>query len=476
MSQFLVNSVPEWEPRDFQKEGVRLVLSNAGAGLFFDPGLGKTSTTLAAASILLGKGIVSKILVVAPLRVCYNVWPAEGAKWQEFNHLRFAVLHGKDKDKVLRQDDYDIGVINPEGLQWLWSSRNDKFARKFTMLVVDESTKFKRPQSKRWKLLKKYMGQFDRRYILTGTPAPNGLTNLFGQVYIIDAGARLGKYVTHFRREYCTQSYDGHSWEIRSEEAAQKIYDKIADVCMRLDARDYIDMPDLWFDDIKVTLPDKASVQYKELERQFVLSTDEHEITALNAASLYIKLQQIANGRVYGEANQRDSIGYAEIHDEKIAALVDLVDQLEGKPLLCFYAFNHELEAIQKVLPQAQHIGKNKSQQQGSILQSAFNEGIIPILLAHPASAGHGLNLQGACSHVAFFGMTWDLELYDQGFRRVWRQGQDASRVVVHRIIAKGTIDELMVKALQKKAGVQDALFDALKAHLTQLRNQINGT
>jgi SNF2 family DNA or RNA helicase len=271
-----IQEKPKWEPHAYQMQAMEMMVSMGAAGLFLDPGLGKTSTTLGAFNILQKQGYVTRMLVIAPMRVCYNVWPNEVMKWEQFGHLKVNVLHGKGKEEALN-DPADIYVINPEGLPWL--AERDRLKRiKPEMLVVDESTKFKNGSSKRFKLLKKMLNQFDRRYILTGTPTSQGLEDLFGQIYILDGGNALGQYITHYRRKYFYQTgYGGYSYEPR-EGAADEIAEKIAPFTLRLKAEDYLELPELVYNEVVVDLPQDVRLMYQELEREFIATIHEEEI------------------------------------------------------------------------------------------------------------------------------------------------------------------------------------------------------
>ena len=447
---------PKWEPHKYQMQAMEMMVTMGACGLFLDPGLGKTSITLGAFDILKKQGYVNRMLVIAPMRVCYNVWPAEAKKWEQFGHLKVVILHGKDKEARLN-DSADIYVINPEGLPWL-AERGRLKRISPEMLVVDESTKFKRPSSKRFKLLKSLLSQFSRRYILTGTPTAQGLEDLFGQIFILDGGAALGAYITHYRRKYFYQTgFGGYTYELR-DGAANEIAQKIAGFTLRLKAEDYLQLPELVYNEVVVDLPEDVRKQYKELEREFIAVIQEEEITAPTAAAVSTKLRQLVNGGVYTE--DRDVV---EVHTAKVDALTELHEQLGKAPLLVMYQFKHDITRIREAFGDVPYIGSGVSNTLAEHLCRGFNDGTIPILLAHPASVGHGLNLQGFSNHIAFFGLPWDYELREQAIRRVYRQGNPNTHVFVHDIVAKQTIDQQVAKALNRKEGNQASFLQALK-------------
>lgn len=466
-------SVP-WKPHKYQERAVKWLLEHAAAALFQDPGLGKTSEALAALKILIAKKLAKRVLLIAPLRVCHSVWPRELKKWQNFEHLEAVVLHGKDKDELLEKK-ADIYVINPDGLMWLLGARDDgkvDMARwkklKFDTLVVDELSKFKDSRTKRFKLLKKVIGTFKRRWGLTGSPAPNGLLDLFGQMFVVDGGKALGQFVTHYRNKYFVQSWNGYDWELQKG-ADELIYERLRPVALTMKAADYIKMPELIENRITVTLPPEARRIYDDLEDTLIAEIKEGTVTAANAAVASLKCLQVANGGIYVDesletllqAKKRTTV---HLHEEKAEAVADLIDELQGEPLFVAYQFEHDLERLKKRLGKnTPHIGGGVTTKEATRLESMWNAGKLPVLLGHPQSVAHGLNLQSAGKHVCWHSLTWDFELYDQFIRRVWRQGQKSKRVFVHHIVAERTVDELVLRALKAKSKGQRALFDALK-------------
>lgn len=470
-----------WAPHDYQKEAVKFLLTHASAGLFLDPGLGKTSITLAALSIMKEQGTLGKVLLIAPLRVCYLVWAKEIRKWADFHNLKLVILHGKDKDETLKEE-ADIYCINFEGLDWLlkprkWTGISGKAVPLvdlerwkelgFDMLVVDELSKFKNTKSKRFMSFKQIVHMFRTRWGLTGSPASNGLIDLFGQCYILDGGNALGKFISHYRHKYFHRDHSGFGWDLNYG-AESLIYDKISPLVLRM-GEELIDMPELVQRNIRVDLPDKLVKTYKEMERELITKLESEQIVAKNAAVASSKCRQISNGAVYLTPDVIDvfrDVGekeWVELHDAKIDALEDLVNELQGSPLLVAYEFQHDLERILKRFGKdTPYIGSGVSMKKAKQIEEDWNRGKLPLLLGHPASMGHGLNLQEVGNHVCWFSPTWDYELYDQFNRRVRRQGNKANRVYVYRIITKNTVDEKVIKALRSKKRGQDALFEAL--------------
>lgn len=434
------------------------------------PGLGKTSCTYKAFDIMRQEGVVPGMLVVCPLRPAYRVWPRERDKWKDFNHLRVEVLHGTKKDEAYARK-ADVYVVNVDGLKWLLAKPD--FSRKFRgwLLAVDESTKFKNAQSVRFKLLKPLLRVFKRRWILTGTPTPKGLIDLFGQVYILDMGAALGRFITHYRMRYFEPSgYGGYTWLVR-DGCEQKIYDAIAPICVRLDEKDYLKMPPVVSDiegnrePIYVDLPERARKAYDEMELLMLTKIRNREITAANAAVAMGKCAQIANGGLYvGDERQGKERRWVLMHDAKSEALVDRIEELSGKPALIAYDYNHDLARILKALGNPPYIGKGISMKEVGLIEDAWNRGEIPALPVQPQSVAHGLNMQEHGQAVIWHSITWDYELYDQLFRRIYRSGQK-NRVLISHIVARNTVDEVKIAVLKGKHKTQNRLFDALLAY-----------
>lgn len=454
-----------WTPKKYQLEAVKFMIARGVAGLFLDPGLGKTSVTLAAFKLLKEQGYVRRMLVVAPLRVCYSVWPQEVKKWADFHGLRCTVLHGADKNARARLP-YDIFVVNPEafstGKGGSWYQHYAADYVKADMLVVDESTRFKNSQSKRFKSLKALLDTFKRRYILTGTPMPNSYEDLFGQVYLLDRGAALGQYITHFRREHyqARNTWGGYTeWEMKPGHD-KEILNKIAPFCLRMSSDDYLELPELVENVIGVDLPAPVRKAYDRLEKDFVAELSGMDVEAFSAASLSTKLRQLCNGGVYNAEGEA-----VHAHDAKCEVLESIVEEA-GKPVLCAYQFRHDIERIRRHFRyDVPYIGGGVNERKAAELIDQFNAGAIPLLLAHPASAGHGLNLQEQSNHVVFFGLPWSLEEYDQFIRRVHRQGNPNTHVFLHIILANDTVEQGMLQALGSKDRSQKAFFDAVKAY-----------
>lgn len=471
-----MQSQRKWSPHDYQKRAVKWLLEHGAAALFLDPGLGKTSISLAAFSFLKKRKVATKMLVIAPLRVCHQVWPAEASEWTDFNHLKVVVLHGPHKEKLLEEEEADVYCINPEGLEWLiYGDKCKTFSPKrwrrlaFDTLVIDELTKFKHSKGVRFKALKNVLGSFGRRWGLTGTPAANGLLDLFGQCYVLDLGNALGQYITHYRMNYFVNpDHQGWKW-VPQAGAKERIYERLKPLALRMSAEDYLELPALNDVFIELELPKKARDLYDRLEEDLIAKMDDGLVVAANAAAASIKLRQIASGGLYVDDDVLSIVGGSSrqtlsIHDVKTEWLLELIDELQGQPLLIAYEFNHDLERLQKALGKdLPFIGGGVSTKRAKELVSAWNADELPYMAVHPASAGHGLNLQGgSAAHLAHYSMTWDLDLYDQLIRRIWRQGTKAQRVFRYHAIMKDTVDEDMRWALKHKATGQAALFEAL--------------
>jgi SNF2 family DNA or RNA helicase len=442
-------------------------LARHGAGIMLDPGMGKTGITYAIITVLKAQNEIRRVLVVAPLRVAKATWPAEASKWEDFSHLRVATACELDpvgRERIAGDNRIDVVTINPESLHKLLEHKDfDRWG--FDLLVIDESTKFKDTTTMRFKALKKKIASFKRRLILTGTPVPNGLQDLFGQMYIVDFGASLGKFITHFRMHYMYQRPgDLYSYYIRPG-AEEVIYEKVKPSLMRLKAKDHLEMPELINNIIEIDLPEKVMKQYKELDDDFITTVEEQQVAVFNTAALGTKLRQFANGFLYFEDPENPEAGRQtiHIHDAKLDALQELVESMQGRPLLLGYEFQADADRIMARFPGAVNLGKAKD---SAKVINDFNYGLIPLLLGHPASVGHGLNLQELCHDVAWYGDPWDLELYLQFIARVWRQGQPAPFVTVHHLVARGTRDLKVAAALAIKDLNQEKFNAAILAAL----------
>lgn len=449
-------SLQDFIPREYQKIGIKFLLEHACAGLFFDVGLGKTSCALAAWDMLRRQKVSKRALIVAPKHPMYHVWPAEITKWYDFHHLRYSILHGPKKEARL-DDDSDLFIINYEGLAWLL--QNNRLARlNVDTVVFDELNKLRHTNSQRFRMLKPHLNFFQRRWGLTASPVPRSVEDLFGQVYVLDQGASLGRYVTHFRQTYFTPDFMGWNWVLK-DGAEKLVYAKIKTLALRMDAKDWLKLPELQTNRIKVTLPATVAAQYKRMDTVLAAELDKKEVLAVNVAAALNKCQQIANGAMYDEQHKAHVL-----HTEKAEALKELVDSLVGRPLFVAYGFQHDLTVIRGVLGDVPHIGGGTSDREAARLITLWNQGKLPVLLGHPASVGHGLNLQGSnCENVCFYSLTWDLDLRDQFIGRVHRSGNKASHVVVHYIVAEDTVDEIILAVLKNKSNVQAELLSALK-------------
>jgi SNF2 family DNA or RNA helicase len=403
---------------------------------------------------------IHKVLVVAPLRVARDTWPAELEKWEHLHGLTYSVAVGTEvQRKAALLQKADIYIINRENVEWLVTKSNLPF--NYDMLVVDELSSFKSYQAKRFRSLMKVRPCVKRITGLTGTPSSNGLMDLWAEFRLLDMGKRLGRFITHFRSDYFVpdkrnqQIVFSYKPKPGSEDA---IYRLVSDITISMKSTDYLKMPECVINEFPVRLSEKEMECYQTLKDDLILSLDGQDIDAANAVGLSNKLTQMANGAVYGEDSK-----VIAIHERKLDALEDLIEAANGKPVLVAYWFKHDLSRIEERL-QKRHIPFSKLDTADSIKR--WNNGELPVALVHPASAGHGLNLQSGGSTLIWFGLTWSLELYQQTNARLWRQGQEADTVVIHHLIAKETIDERIIVALKKKDKTQSALIDAVKADL----------
>lgn len=423
----------------------------------------KTVITLTAVNDLLFDSFdVHKILVIAPLRVARFSWSNELCKWTHLNHLIYSVVVGTETERMAAlKSKADIYIINRENIPWLIEKSGVAFD--FDMLIVDELSSFKNWQSKRFRSLMKVRPKVKRIVGLTGTPSSNGLMDLFAEFRLLDMGERLGRFISQYRNAYFRpDKMNGpivYSYKLLHG-AEQQIYTKISDITISMKSTDHLMMPELVNSNYEVYLDEEELMRYEELKQDLVLQLPNGEITAANAATLSGKLCQMANGAIYTEDGT-----VLEIHNKKLDALEDIVEAANGKPILLIYWFRHDLDRITKKLNNLK-VPFEKLDTDISIRK--WNKGELPIALLHPMSGGHGLNLQSGGSTMIWFGMTWSLELYQQTVARLWRQGQTANTVVIQHIVAKGTIDERILKALSQKDNTQSALIDAVKANLRQ--------
>lgn len=440
-------------PYKYQQRAIQHIIDNPAAGLFIEMGLGKTVITLTALTELLHDRFeVSRVLVIAPLRVADTVWTTEAKKWNHTRYLKIAKVLGKKNQRIKAlETPADIYVINRENVEWLVNHYKRRWP--FDMVVIDELSSFKSPTARRFRALQKVRPLIKRIVGLTGTPAPNGLIDLWPQIYLLDQGERLGTTISGYRTRYFQpgkrHDHIVYEWVPISEAA---IYKKISDICISMMADDWLDMPERIDRVVTVTLPPAARESYRKLERDLLLPFADGDVVADSAAVLAGKLLQLANGAVYDEGGN-----VKEIHTAKLEALEDVIEAANGKPVLVFYTYKHDLSRIRqrfdvRTLESAKDI-------------EDWNAGKIPILLAHPASAGHGLNLQAGGNIICWFGLPYSLELYEQANARLYRQGQKQA-VIIHHLVTEDTIDEAVMKALAKKALTQNDLMNAVKTRI----------
>lgn len=445
----------KYKPHSYQEYAIRYIETHPISALLIDMGLGKTSITLTAIRNLLFDSFeVCKVLVIAPLRVAKNTWTDEIKKWEHLSTLTYSLIVGNENERLSALNEKaDIYIINRENVDWLVNKSGYKFD--FDMVVIDELSSFKNHQSKRFKSFMKVRPLVKRIVGLTGTPSSNGLMDLFAEFKILDMGKRLGYFIGQYRNTYFKpDKMNGpivYSYKPLPN-AENAIYEKISDITVSMKANEYLKMSELLTSNYVVELTNSEKNQYDEMKKSLVLEITDGEITASNAASLSNKLCQLSNGAIYD-----DEQNIVEIHDRKLEALEDIIESMNGKPLLIAYWYRHDLERIKSRFS----VREIKTSED----ISDWNDGKIPVALIHPASAGHGLNLQNGGSTLVWFGLTWSLELYQQTNARLYRQGQK-NTVVIQHIITKGTIDEQILKALQKKNKTQADLIDAVRANL----------
>ncbi|NFE59125.1 DEAD/DEAH box helicase [Clostridium botulinum] len=450
-----------FKPWNYQQYAINHIMDHKASGLFLDMGMGKTVSSLTAIDSLSFLGDTGKVLVIAPKRVAEDTWSTEIEKWDHLKNLRISTILGTPNQRIEAvEKDADIYVTNRENVVWLVDNYFKTW--KWDTCIIDELSSFKSSKAKRFRALKKVRPYFKRIIGLTGTPAPNSLIDLWPQVYLLDGGQRLGKTITGYRERYFTpgerNQFVVFNYNLK-DGAEEAIYNKISDICVSMKAKDYLDLPERIDNKIFIDLPKKVKDQYRDLEKDLIIQLDNEDITATNSAVLTGKLLQMCNGAVYSEDKE-----IVEVHDKKLNALMDIIEAANGKPVLIFYSFKHDLIRIQEFL--------NKNKLKGQELAGTedikkWNNGQIPILLLHPASAGHGLNLQYGGNIVVWFGLTWSLELYQQANARLHRQGQKET-VIIHHIIARDTVDEDVIKALTNKEVNQNVLLEAVKARCIQ--------
>ena len=429
------------------------IVNNCESFPMVDMGLGKTISTLTAIDVLCYQDMaVNKVLIIAPKKVAESVWTDELAKWKHVNHLKISTVIGTaTQRKIALMRKADVYVIGRDNVQWLQALYGGAWP--FDMLVIDESSSFKNPESKRFKALKRIRPLIDRVVLLSGTPAPNGLMDLWAQMYLLDRGKRLGQTITGYRERFFVKNESGFGYHIRPEGDVM-IHERIKDIAISMKSEDYIDLPERVDNFIKVTLPDETLQRYKEFERSAVIQLQEElEITAVNAGALATKLTQCANGAVYDENKV-----YHAFHDEKLDALEEIIDASQGQPVLVFYWFQHDLARLKRRFNKARELHTKQDIRD-------WNARKVSLMFAHPMGAGHGLNLQAGGSIAVWFSLTFGLEFYQQANKRLHRQGQ-VNTVIIHHLVAAGTIDVDIMRAIRKKENAQNALLAAVSARI----------
>lgn len=458
----------EFKPYAYQQYCIDTILALPKCGLLLEMGLGKSVIALSAVKKLrYDTFTIRKCLVIAPKTVAEGTWIQEAKKWDHLSLLRMQLVTGTARHRVKALlTPADVYVIGRDNVVWLVDYYRNAWP--FDCVIIDESSSFKNPQAKRFKALDAMYSHIDRCVLLTGTPAPNKIEDLWAQIKLIDNGARLGRYITHFRGQYMDETKEygrggtTHPKYTPKTGADQAVLNRISDICVSMNAEDYIELPEIIYDTIPVTLDDKARKQYTDLERKLVLElVDGEEVSVASAAALSNKLLQLANGAIYDEEHAAH-----EIHRCKLDALIELLESLQerGKNALVFYSFQHDRDRIMDAVPTARLLQDSKD-------IAAWNAGEIPVLLAHPASAGYGLNLQDGGHHAIWYGLNWSYELYTQANARLHRQGQ-TEKVIVHQLIATGTRDEDVVTALEGKDNTQNLIMETLKARIARIRSE----
>jgi len=450
-----------YNPHEYQKYVIEYIKKKPISAVFLDMGLGKTSITLTAVNDLLFDSFdVHKVLVIAPLRVARNTWSAEIEKWEHLHDLQYSIVVGSEKVRMeALEKRADIYIINRENVQWLVEKSGKTFD--FDMVVVDELSSFKNHEAKRFRAFMKVRPKVKRIVGLTGTPSSNGLMDLFAEFKMLDMGERLGRFISNYRVNFfkpdkmngpIVYSYKPIPW------AESMIYDRISDITISMKATDYLKMPELVSSRYVVQMDKKEKERYEGFKKELVLELENGEVTVANAAALSGKLVQMANGTVYS-----DDLSVVEIHDKKLDALEDMIEAANGKPIMIAYWYKHDLKRIEARLSK---MGVSFGRLDSDVAIRKWNVKELEVGLIHPASAGHGLNLQSGGSTLIWFGLTWSLELYQQTVARLWRQGQVSEAVVVQHLVTEGTIDEMIMEALERKESTQSALIDAVKAEL----------
>lgn len=456
----------EYKPHNYQAFCIQRILQDPAVGLFLRPGLGKTSITLTAVNILrYYYWQISKALVIAPKKVAEATWSKEAAKWDHLKHLKCITVLGSTAKRIRALNTpADVYIINRENVPWLVDYY--KQAWPFDMLICDESTSFKNHQSKRFKALKLIRRFCKKVVLLTGTPSSKGLIDLWAQVYLLDEGERLGRTISQYRERYfIANTHGGHFTDFKPKaDAEAAVLEAISDICVSMKAEDYLELPECVEHEIPVVLDDKAKREYDKFERDLLLEIEEDVVTAQGAAVLTGKLLQFCNGAIYG--NEKQTI---RLHDCKLDAYMELLERLNGEPVMTFYGFKHDLDRL------LERLNKTKLRVRvysGPLDEEDWNAGKIDVLLAHPASCAYGLNLQAGGRHVVWYGLNWSFELNDQGKCRLWRQGSEFDKVFIHYLVVQGCVDEDVMAAIRDRADTHEAVMRALKARVKKIHEQ----
>ena len=461
----------EFKPHAYQQHCINKIIEIKKLGLFLDMGLGKTVTTLTAVKELkYYRFQVRRVLVIAPKKVAEGTWTREKDKWDHTKMLRVSAVLGSQNKRIRALNaPADIYIVNRENVVWLVDYYRNSWP--FDMVVVDESSSFKSHKAKRFKALASMGPHIERMVELTGTPSPNGLGDLWSQVYLLDGGERLGRQYTQFRERYFDPGDRGQNviYNYKAKPGSEgSILERISDICISMKSEDYLHLPEVTYHQVPVVLDAKSEKAYAELERKMVLELpgDEEEISVTSAAALSNKLLQLANGAVYDDGRNAH-----EVHGCKLEAFQELVESLQGKPALVFYSFQHDKGRILKALAKS---GLRIRELKTAEDEDAWNRREVDILLTHPSSSAYGLNLQQGGNHVIWFGLTWNYELYTQANKRLHRQGQ-SEKVIIHHLVCTGTRDEDVMKALERKDDMQEWVMESLKARIKKIREKEQG-
>lgn len=458
----------KYEPHNYQITAFNFLLERNYGALLLEPGLGKTSITLNTINALIKDNMINSVLIIAPLSVCRLTWQQEISKWDDFSHLTSVVLHGGQKEKLLLAN-VNIYIINPDGLEWLLGHKDIISKLNVNCLVIDELTKFKNISSKRFKLLYKNIDKFKYRYGLTGSPVANGLHQIFGQMLILDNGVSLGKYKKNFERQFFdtlpVMLSNGRTFYTISpnENTERRILARLKDLCLSIKAEGNIDLPALVVNDLLVELDNKIMNIYKLAFDKFVLELNYEKSSIQSKSAALMKVRQITSGNVYNEYNE-----VINLHKYKLERLVDLIDELNGEQLFIGYQFKSELDMYKNYFgDDFNHIGSGQNEYEMNEVLAKWNSKEIQILFGHPQSVGHGINLQlSGARHICFTSLPYDFEQYEQFYRRLFRQGNQSSHVIIHRLIAVNTIDEKIAEILKNKELTQNNVMTNLKSIL----------